>query len=98
MFRVRSMAMVSLLGLGLTSGGAATIAAAGNFGAPRGNPAAAKLDEERHPEIRKALEHLHKAREALVNAAHDYQGHRKAALDATDAAIAECEACLKIDQ
>ena len=52
---------------------------------------------ERHPEIRQALRDLRAAKLALTNAAHDYKGHRSAALKLTDEAIKECEEALKAD-
>lgn len=45
----------------------------------------------KHPEMMKARKHLETAREALMKAAHDYHGHRAAALKLVDQAIKEID-------
>jgi hypothetical protein len=52
---------------------------------------AASLGEaaERHPEIHNALRALERARNYMQHAAHDFGGHRVAALRACDDAIAQ---------
>ena len=52
---------------------------------------------ERHPEIHIAIRHLEEAKRNLENAAHDYDGHRAAALKATEDALTECRAALASD-
>jgi hypothetical protein len=53
---------------------------------------------EPHPEIHMAIASLHKAESHLEMAAHDFGGHRVAALKATDEAIRQLELCLKFDK
>jgi hypothetical protein len=53
---------------------------------------------EPHPEIHMAIASLHKAESHLEMAAHDFGGHRVAALKATDEAIRQLEFCLKFDK
>jgi siderophore synthetase component len=49
---------------------------------------------EAHPLIKRALNALQAARTDLLNAAHDYCGHRVEALEATNAAINELQKAL----
>jgi F0F1-type ATP synthase membrane subunit b/b' len=55
-------------------------------------------ERERHPEIRKAIGALERARGDLRNAAHDYCGHRAEALEATDNAIRQLRLALESDR
>jgi len=64
--------------------------AASALPAPAATPAA-----EPHPEIRDAIAALHRAKEHMEHAAHDFGGHRVEALRATDEAIRQLEICLK---
>lgn len=48
----------------------------------------------RHPEIRQAINALERAKEHLQAAAHDFGGHRAAALRAVDEAIQQLQICL----
>jgi len=66
-------------------------------GAPGAAPAPA-MHRERHPEMRRALRELQAAKRDLEHAAHDFNGHRAAALNHTNEAISEVEAGLKSDQ
>ena len=50
---------------------------------------------EKHPHIRKALEELREARKELREAAHDFGGHRKKALEAVDVATEQLDKALK---
>jgi hypothetical protein len=52
---------------------------------------------EKHPEIRAAMRHLEEAAKNLENGAHDFDGHRAAAMKATETALEECRAALKAD-
>jgi hypothetical protein len=52
----------------------------------------------RHPEIHRAIAALEKARFHLKNAAHDFGGHREAALAATDEAIKQLKIALQYDK
>jgi len=71
---------------------------------PASNPTAqAPMKErgenpERHPEIHRALRKLRAAKEDLEKAAHDYAGHRVAAIQAIDQGIKELEAALQSDK
>jgi hypothetical protein len=64
------------------------------------NPPAAPTVEhhERHPAIRAAIHNLEKAKIELKNAAHDFGGHREAALQACDNAIAQLKLALQYDK
>ncbi|GJG89462.1 hypothetical protein tb265_46430 [Gemmatimonadetes bacterium T265] len=53
---------------------------------------------ERHPEIRKAIRALERARTALQDASHDYGGHRADALAAADTAIRQLKLALQFDK
>lgn len=66
-------------------------------GAPTTAPAPA-MHRERHPEMMRALRELRAAKRDLEQAAHDFNGHRAAALNHTNEAISEVEAGLKSDQ
>jgi hypothetical protein len=61
---------------------------------PKPAPAAA----EPHPELRAAMANLREAREHLDHAAHDFGGHRVAAIKAVDAAIHEVDEAMKYDR
>jgi hypothetical protein len=84
---VRTIVLVGVLAVGMAVGSAIT-----SF-ASSGNTSAIPMDDD-HPEIHHALHSLHDARDALSNAAHDYHGHRDAAIGQVDSAIHECEICL----
>ncbi len=67
--------------------------------APLGSQGGSQLQKrEKHPEIRKAIKALENAKLHMQNAAHDFGGHRKEALDACDAAIAQLRLALKYDK
>jgi hypothetical protein len=53
---------------------------------------------ERHPEIRRALVALEKARFRMKHAAHDFGGHRVEALVACDKAIEQLRLALQYDK
>ena len=53
---------------------------------------------EPHPEIREALASLHRAKEHLEHAAHDFGGHRVEAIRAIDASMHQLEECLRYDK
>jgi hypothetical protein len=61
---------------------------------PKPAPAAAAAAEP-HPELRAAMANLREAREHLDHAAHDFGGHRVAAIKAVDAAIHEVDEAMK---
>ncbi len=53
---------------------------------------------ERHPEIRRALANLNRAKGNLQSAAHDFYGHREQALDLVNRAIDQCQQALADDK
>ena len=53
---------------------------------------------ERHPEIRKAIAALERAKYDLQHASHDFGGHRADALAATDKAIEQLRLALQFDK
>jgi hypothetical protein len=53
---------------------------------------------ERHPEIRRAIDDLERARYAMQHAAHDFGGHRVDAMRACDNAIAQLRLALQFDR
>jgi F0F1-type ATP synthase membrane subunit b/b' len=55
-------------------------------------------ERERHPEIRKAIGALERAKDDLRDAAHDFCGHREEALEATDNAIRQLRLALESDR
>ncbi|MHB2017924.1 MAG: hypothetical protein ACYCW6_13320 [Candidatus Xenobia bacterium] len=52
---------------------------------------------ERHPEIHRAIMHLNEAKKNLQLGAHDFGGHRAAAQNLCDQAIAQCQQALAAD-
>ena len=57
-----------------------------------------KEPREPHPEIRKAIGSLERAKYDLQHAAHDFGGHRVAAIAACDNAIAQLRLALQYDK
>ncbi|WP_040550913.1 hypothetical protein [Pedosphaera parvula] len=53
---------------------------------------------ERHPAIHAAIRNLEEAKHDLERADHDFGGHRKAALEACDNAIAQLREALNYDK
>jgi hypothetical protein len=53
---------------------------------------------ERHPEIRKAIDALERAKTDLKRASHDFGGHRVEAIEACDKAIAQLRLALQYDR
>lgn len=51
----------------------------------------------RHPQIQEALQALRNARAHLMEAAHDFHGHKADAIKATDEAIRQLEICMQYD-
>jgi len=63
--------------------------------APAGPAAAAA---ERHHHIHDAIDSLRAARSDLMEASHDFGGHREEAIRAIDASIHQLEICLQYDK
>jgi len=59
---------------------------------------AAVARRERHPEIRKAIAALERAKTDLQRANHDFGGHRAAALEACNKAIEQLRLALQYDK
>src|SRR6476469_9675055 len=66
--------------------------------APQQATAAKRVARERHPEIRKAIVALERAKTDLKRASHDFGGHRAEALEACDRAIAQLKLALQYDR
>ena len=65
--------------------------------APTPQPVLAKTAEP-HPEIRDAIGALERARDHLKHAAHDFGGHRVAAIRAIEVALKQLHDCLEYDK
>jgi hypothetical protein len=61
-------------------------------------PAVVVTAREPHPEIMAGIRSLERAKAHLEHAAHDFHGHRVAAIGAINAAIAQLQECLTYDQ
>ena len=59
---------------------------------------AARARREPHPEIRKAIEALERAKTDMKRASHDFGGHRVAAIAACDRAIEQLRLALQYDK
>jgi Spy/CpxP family protein refolding chaperone len=71
---------------------------------PTSAPAGAPMQQagggrrEHHPEIHHAIHALEHAKEMLEKAAHDYGGHRQAAIEHIDMALKELHEALEFDK
>jgi len=65
---------------------------------PQPKPSPAAATAEPHPEIRAAMANLREAREHLNHAAHDFHGHRVAAIKAVDEALHQLQLALESDR
>ena len=91
---VRKLALVLVLGGAMAGTAGLSMNYAVAADAPTTQP---REKHEKHPEIRLAIHHLEEAKKNLENGAHDFDGHRVAALKATETALEECRAALKAD-
>src|ERR1035438_8539296 len=88
-------ALVGALSAGLTLARAQTT----NPGTPAAAAGAPQhKGNERHPAIHRAIVALQEAKVALQRADHDFGGHRKAALEQCDNAIAQLKLALQYDK
>ncbi len=55
-------------------------------------------EREKRPEIDSAMTHLREAKQNLEHAAHDFSGHRVAALKHVNEALEECRLALASDK
>lgn len=65
---------------------------------PQQTTAAARERREPHPEIRKAITALERAKSAMQHASHDFGGHRVNAIAACDRAIEQLRLALQYDK
>ena len=97
-----SVLKTRLLALALTSGlllaGVGLLPVGGDAFVPAAQAQEKKEKKERHPYIRAAIRDLREAKKELQDAAHDFGGHRKEALEAVDVAIKQLELALKFDK
>ena len=98
MRRFTARVLASALTGGLLVAGAGLLHVGGDAFVPAAQAQEKKEKKERHPHIRAAIHELREAREELKEAAHDFGGHRKEALEAVDAAIKQLELALKFDK
>jgi hypothetical protein len=73
-------------------------AARGGRAAAPSLPTAAASRAEPHPEIRRAIAALNRAKAYLQHAAHDFGGHRVEAIEAIDRALAQLNMALQYDK
>ena len=88
-------ALVGALSAGLTLARAQTTPPATP---PAGAATPQHKGNERHPAIHRAIRALEEAKLALQRADHDFGGHRKAALEECDRAIAQLKLALQYDK
>lgn len=87
------MVAVACVGLAVAVSAPMGLYAADQPTPPAGTPA----HHPKHPEMHSALHSLRQAHVTLQTAAHDFGGHRKAALKLTEEAAAEVVTALKLD-
>jgi hypothetical protein len=95
-FTTRALALV-LTG-GLLLAGAGLLPLAGDGLVPMAQAQEKKEKKERHPHIHAAIRELREAKKELEEAAHDFGGHRKEAIEAIDVAIKQLQQALKFDK
>ncbi|MDQ2890806.1 MAG: hypothetical protein M3R65_09715 [Gemmatimonadota bacterium] len=87
--------------IGLTAAAALFATAPAQAAAPtvaqQSAVAGRRVRQERHPEIRRAISALERARSSMQSANHDFGGHRADALAACDNAIAQLKLALQFD-
>jgi len=66
--------------------------------APHAQPTGAAAAAEKHHHIHDAIDALRAARTDLMEASHDFGGHREDAIRAIDASIHQLEICLQYDK
>src|SRR5258708_6396297 len=92
----KKIAAIAACVIGL--GGLAASAALHPVSAQVTRPGVRQRPAVRHPRIQAALRHLQEAQSELQNATDNYGGHRDAALNLTQQAIAQCETVLAADK
>jgi hypothetical protein len=95
-------ASISIPALAMTSAFAAPIPAVQGVPVPArpipSQAASARERREPHPEIRKAIAALERAKSDLQHASHDFGGHRVNAIAACDRAIEQLRLALQYDK
>jgi hypothetical protein len=94
-------AIVTMPVLAASSASASPVSAGRMVAAPQQTATPIKkagAKRERHPEIRKAIVALERAKYDLNHANHDFGGHRADALAATDKAIEQLKLALQYDK
>jgi len=94
-FLLTTGALVGVLSAGLTFARAQSTNAVAPAAATGAAMAAAI---KKHPAIFRAIGALQSAKRDMENAGHDFGGHKKAAIEACDKAIAQLELALKSDK
>jgi hypothetical protein len=88
-----------LVGAVLSFPSAMLAQAAGTMAAPQTAQTGKMAKADVHPEIRAAMQHLRQAKEILVQkAAHDFEGHKKEAIESIDHAIDHLQQALQADK
>jgi hypothetical protein len=90
-----SCALIGALSAGLTLARAQTTPPATP---PAGAASPQPEGTEKHPAIHRAIRALEQAKLAMERADHDFGGHRKAALEECDKAIAQLKLALQYDK
>ena len=100
--RLRNLILPAALFLAVTMSSVTLAASPAPVPSPQGGMGQGRMEKnegrERHPEIRKAIEQLRRAKADLKAAAHDFGGHREAALKACDEAIEQLQQALNYDK
>jgi hypothetical protein len=81
--------------------GGTRLASAEGYGRPRfdrDDQGMGRSGQEHHPDIRTGLRLCKRARDVLQHAAHDFDGHRAAAVQNVDQAIAQLQEALRYDK
>jgi len=89
---------LTILIASLAIAGVASFTLPSVFAQPTNTPPAAPHHVEHHPAIRRAIAALEAAKTDMQHAAHDFGGHRAAALEECDKAIAQLREALKYDK
>ena len=76
----------------------AAVAAAGIALVATGATADEPEGKEKHPQIRRAIRALEQAKDYMQHAAHDFGGHREAAIHECDEAMRQLREALKFDK
>jgi hypothetical protein len=98
MFPMKKSLPALLLAGALAASAFTVVSFAQTNSSPTPAPAQSGAKKERHPAIRAAIRALQSAKIEMQNAAHDFGGHRAAALAECDKAIAQLQLALQYDK